>query len=509
MEVRLFVKRNYCNINKGSITIYLTLVTAIILSFIFSVIESARITSVKTRTKAVTYSSLDSAFSHFALQLYEKYGIFGVFTAEEDFLSLVEDYIKKNCNPKNPSSINALNLIKFKIDSIEYNNIYHLTDNDGIIFASQATSYEKYRAANDFLKEISDLEHNVSDISSESPAKIDNNTIMITDKDINLMKNISADPDSGLYKNISQSDAANLKNNIVAKVTELLKSNLLLFFTDNPASLSHTEISDETKALLPSHTCILSENAKAIQSENIPDTITTVIDKGLFLSYINNSFSSYYDKVNPDISLKYQREYLLCGRLSDSDNLLAAAMAMVNLRASLNFAYLLRDYDKRSTAINLANSLCRSIPIASQAAAALILSVWSYAEGIIDVKDLFMGKKVPLIKNSQNWTLSVEGILSMNKNTKSSNPGHEGYSYDHYLNMCLLTADSFKLYFRSMDLIQLDICENCNSEFLFAACISGADINVNYHTDSIFINTLKLISPNTYKFQVNMVYGYD
>lgn len=481
---------------RGSITIYLALTITIIMSLVFSVIESARITSIKVRTKAVTHSSLNSSFSHFALQLYEKYGIFGVFSSEDDFISLIEDYADKNINV-------SQNFTQAKISDLSYNNIFHLTDGDGIFFANQAVAFEKYRSIDTIASDI------YSKITTTDIGSISDDVILV---DPNMASNIGNTKDTSensLYKDLPSNEASSLKENIVNKVVNLLKSNLLLLFVENPSLISNMEISKETMAVFPSNTCVLSDTVKAVQAGNIKDSILPVVDKGFFISYLDNSFSSYNTEINSRISLKYQKEYILGGNSSDQDNLLSAAMSMVIVRAGFNLAYLMTDTSKRSAAFNLANSICVSIPGLSQIVALIILSAWAYGEGILDTRDLFREKKVPLIKSDKTWTLSLEGILSLNKSTISNNDGDIGYDYDFYLNLCLSSFDQFKLYYRTMDLIQLDLCENTNPNFLMAACIVGVDVKATYSAKPLFINTIQAYMPASYSFTTNMVYGYD
>lgn len=491
----------------GSISIYLALTLAITLSLLFCIIESARITSVKSRTKAITYLSMDSAFSHFALQLYENYGIFGVFTTEDNFLSLIADYADKNASYKSLLSYSSFSLTQSEVKDIRYNNVFHLTDRDGLIFAKQAIAFEQYRSVSEHILDLTKLDDNLKQNDGKKPGDIENGSIIVADDDIDEINGDKGN--SNLYKDISFTDAATLKNNVVSKITGLIKSNLLLLFVDNPYEISHTSISDEAVLKLPSHTCSLSENAKAVRNGTIEDTITSVTDRVLFVSYLGNSFSSYFNEINTDISIKYQKEYILGGNAADNDNLLSAALSMVNLRAAYNLTYLLKDSEKRGAAFNLADSICLNIPIASQIAAFTILSAWSYAEGLIDVKDLFAGKNVPLIKTSDTWTLSLDGILKLDKNTLSANDGKNGYSYDNYLDMCLLLSDCYTNYFRCMDLIQLDICENCNPDFLMAACITGASVNITYASSPLFTGIIKSAMPDIYNFSIDMLYAYD
>ena len=500
-----FNKKEY----KGSITVYLSLTLAIVLSLFFCVIESARISSLKARSKAVSYIAADSAFGQFAKPLFEKYGIFSVFSTEEDFLADIRNYAVKNCTSGNVPIKANFSLLNLKLEDIGYNNIYHLTDNDGIIFARQVTAFERYRIISEEFKKLTGLNNSVTENQVIVPAYIDEDGASVNNKDLSVLTDMSGSG-SSLYKSSTYSSAKELEENIISKVTNLLKSNLLLFFIDDSYSISHTELTDETADVLPSHICVLSEEAKAIQAGSISDFITAAIDKGLFVSYINNSFSSYIDTtVNNDLSLKYQREYILSGKNADDDNLLSAALSIVSLRAAFNFTYLLTDIQKRDSAINLANSITFSTPIASQLAAFTILSFWSYAEAIIDTRDLFCGKKVPLIKTADTWTLSLEGILSLGKSTVSKNDNSSGYTYDEYLNICLFSMDSFTMYYRCMDLIQLDIRENINSDFHMNSCIVASDVHLLYKAKPLFSSVILLSDPDIYTFSVDTLYGYD
>ncbi len=494
---------------KGSITVYLALTLTIILSLLFCVIESARISSLKTRSKAISYMAADSAFGEFARPLFEKYGLFGVFSTEEDFLTDIKNYAVKNSSPGNITFNTSFSLLNLKLKDISYNNIYHLTDNDGLFFASQATAYEKYRIIAGKLKEFTGLNDAVTKGSLNTPAYIDENGAYIDNKSLSVLNDMSGSK-SSLYKDSSYSSAKSLEENIASKVANLLKSNLLLFFIDDGYTISHTALADETKETLPSHICVLSEEARAIQAGSISDFITAAVDKGLFASYINSSFSSYADtSVNTALSLKYQREYILSGLSADDDNLLSAALSIISLRAAFNLTYLLTDAPKRDAAVNLANSITFYTPFASQLAAFTILSLWSYAEAIIDTRDLFHGQKVPLMKTADTWTLSLEGILTLGKSTESKNDGSSGYTYDEYLNMCLFIMEPFTMYYRCMDLIQLDMCENINPDFHMNSCIVASDIHLLYEAKPLFSSVILLASPDIYTFSVDTLYGYD
>lgn len=500
--------------SNGSITIFIALIITIVFSFLMGLLELSRLISTKTHCSSVTYMALESGFSHFARQLYDSYGIFGVFTSEDDFDDLLTDYINKNSNPKGPAYLNSMNLLKSDLQNVYLKNVYHLTDNDGYYFANQVISYEKYYGLTNLISSVSTLKEKLDKTQKYAPGDIFSNPEkMDISPDCTSKIDTSVKTSStSSYKNISTSKAASLNNNISSKIRALLKSNLLLLFIDTPSDISNLSISSSEMSVLPSTIRLISSEKDEYESpSDLPDF---VIDKSLFTAYICDHFSSYITNINTDIPVKYQREYILSGYykensdLTDSDILLNCALKLVSFRASFNMAYILSNKAKREAVYNIARSICLNTPLLSDITAFSIMSIWSYAEGIIDVRDLFQGKKVPLVKSSSTWTLSLKSITSLDKNTVSKNNGKQGYSYEDYLTMCMLLSDETELYFRTMDLIQLDLRSNINPYFSMNSCIVAAGLDANYDIFPVFDSKLYKLLPTSYSYSTCQFYGY-
>ena len=63
------------------------------------------------------------------------------------------------------------------------------------------------------------------------------------------------------------------------------------------------------------------------------------------------------------------------------------------------------DSVKKSEAMALAATISTLllIPEAAEAVKQLILLAWAAGEGVIDIRSLLSGNKVPLVKTSDNW----------------------------------------------------------------------------------------------------------
>ena len=42
-----------------------------------------------------------------------------------------------------------------------------------------------------------------------------------------------------------------------------------------------------------------------------------------------------------------------------------------------------------------------------------ILLAWAYGEAIMDIRTLISGGKVPLVKNAEDWKLSLSGLMQL------------------------------------------------------------------------------------------------
>ena len=70
------MKREGKGVRGGYITIYLSLVTGILLSFLLVVIEGVRMHTIRTQTECVMDMAMDSALAEYHRELLEQYDLF-------------------------------------------------------------------------------------------------------------------------------------------------------------------------------------------------------------------------------------------------------------------------------------------------------------------------------------------------------------------------------------------------------------------------------------------------
>ncbi len=164
--------------------------------------------------------------------------------------------------------------------------------------------------------------------------------------------------------------------------------------------------------------------------------------------------------------IAYEMEYLISGADSDESNLTQVVHKLLAVREGLNLTYLLSDGQKRVEAQNLAMAITGITGVAPLVylTTFFILSVWALGEALMDIRGLLAGKRVPLWKSSETWTLSLGGLLSMGQDGKAeTGGGDQGLLYISWLKLLLFVGDIVVQEYRMMDMIQMNIRRKQNS----------------------------------------------
>lgn len=173
------------------------------------------------------------------------------------------------------------------------------------------------------------------------------------------------------------------------------------------------------------------------------------------------------DGTKPEIQLEtqaqvldYEIEYLLFGNASDRENLSDAVHRLLAVRSGLNLIHILSDSGKREQARALAAVItgAGSITPLILVTTFFVMSVWALGEALMDVKGLLAGKKVVLLKTSEDWTLDVENLLVLGRDgTLEVGGGERGLSYLSWLKILLFVEPAVRQEYRIMDVIQLNL----------------------------------------------------
>ena len=225
-------------------------------------------------------------------------------------------------------------------------------------------------------------------------------------------------------------------------------------------------------------------------------------------TYIFQHFQSALSVVREnETAYSNEMEYLIAGKQSDYDCLEKVARQMVGLRLPLNLYAIHRDGAKKGEAKAAATiiAVLAAQPEAIEGITEGILGAWAYGESIADVKCLLQGEKVPLKKNKSNWKLSFSQLFHME--TMVPKQSKDGIGYEDYLKLLLGKVPEKTIYFRMLDLMQLNI-QMKYPEFKIQDCVTKYELTTTIQLDTRFF-ALPVKKGAQYEFIVSHAGGYD
>ena len=418
----------------------MALIFVLMLSLVGALFESASVQIQKNNLRARTMLAVESVFAEYDRGLLEEYDIFARFGKEEEsFAERLRYY----------GASGAEHIIE---------KIQLLSDNSGKSFYEQAIKYAK------------------SDMGMEDFSYGEKYTL----EEVDMMKKKETITHQNLNNLLNQEGMTlPLENNPILIIENLKAMDLLTVLLSEDLELSNRNIRVQT---LPSRRTLEQGNYRDAEMEEIGD-------KAFFVYYLAEHFSNK-ENTKEERSLLYEIEYLLEGESSDRENLTAVCQKMILIRMVANYAYLLSDVEKQNEAGIVAGFLCTatSVPEISEAVKQAILFAWSYGESVVDVRGLLRGNKIPIVKSSSTWCLSLSQLMQVatGQIVGGVSSKESGMSYQDYLVALLLLEEQESLCLRGLDLIEtnLDLRVDCcmTKVKIVSAAILRREIEERYTT---------------------------
>lgn len=305
----------------------------------------------------------------------------------------------------------------------------------------------------------------------------------------------------------------NLESLTVTSVTEKDKKNQSIY--ESASAL----LNDGILSLIVNDVSNISNNT--ISFSNLPTTLKEQkTDNSILGATKNKAIISLYAKMKfgtylspqKNTGLTYELEYIINGKNNDKDNLVKTIEKMVAIRNAANFAYIITDKEKMSeiSAVSASAATAIGLPFLEPAIKGVLMEAWALAEAVCDVRELFQGEKVPLVKNRQSWNTTLSNLL---KKDVEHYKGKKGLDYDSYLEILMMLMENHDLVYRIMDLIQINIQKRYNKEFMMSKCFQGLDITATFKTKPLFTAipwVVNLLSENhdDYTYSIKCICDY-
>ena len=453
--------KKYKILFKGSVTVYMLLSLLVLFSLFYALIEVAKINSMRSRIEVATELGLFSVLGEFNRELMEQYDVFFIDSsygsADASYQNTKEhlkEYIEYNLKPqKKQFFLGAVDFYNLSVKDIKIQNISLAVDDNGNVFKRQAIAYMKNKIGLDFYEDIKEKMATVTEYH------LDENNVDEELKQVEKeVKEVGIDEEQwnqATYENPATPIIKNRYKGILKQVLE------------KPDTISQTVINIDN--YVSNRDCNVGTGMR-----DRTQTPEGILNESLFGEYIMEKCGNYRTLKQGSL-LSYQIEYILFGKNSDQENLRLLATRLVEIRETANFLYLLTDTKKVETAdgVALVISSLLTVPEIQPLVKYTILIAWSYGESVQDVKDLFVGEKVPVLKTEKTWKLSFDKLILFDKKMDKTE-SREGWNYEAYLRILLLLTNERDKAFRCMDIMEMDIRQTPgNGHFRMDSCFDS------------------------------------
>lgn len=494
---------------KGSITVFLALILSLLLSLVCTSIESVRMAAARTQILNGLDIGLYSLFGQYDRSLLRDYDLFfldGSCGGGKLKMARVYDNMESYIKP-----VLKQNSQKLSIEQGGFTGYRLATDENGEVFYHQVVRYMKDTLGSQgvhlLLEKIKGEGEKLKQAEEEGTKAEERKTLESYDSEMDTAAKQSqaaleaqenaekeageggaeiVGEDNGSENNFSDGQPPAEVVNPITVIRRIREMGILELVIPPGKGVSENEITRDSLASGRG----LQQGMKMADSVKSDDSYTSQI---LFQQYLMDKLGNYQEPAQN--GLRYQIEYLLQGKNNDRENLKAIASKLLLIREGINLAHLLADSAKRMQAESLALAVASTflIPPASVVIEGALLLCWAFAESILDVRELFDGGKVPLVKSAGDWQVSLENLPYLLESLDSIRRGAEqGMSYRDYLQAMLLTENKDRKVKRGMDMIEASIrTQEGRENFQLDSCVEAleAAVDVRANRKKVFTVT--------------------
>ena len=257
-----------------------------------------------------------------------------------------------------------------------------------------------------------------SDINIRQEESIDN-IINMSENVQRLCGELKVREVADRYREYIDEDDSKPDINVLTRIYKLFKEGITGLVIDTDISDKTIEYDNLADSVVTGTACDDISNL-SIRSALVNEYIISRFQN--YTDYIDSENKGTKDILSEDRLLDYETEYILCGGKSDKDNLCEVITKLSHIREGANLLYLITDSQKKNECFTLAVQLLgyTGNMVLIKAAQYLIMTLWAYAESIVELRGLYSGESISIIKNAGNWETDINGLINLGRENISS-----------------------------------------------------------------------------------------
>lgn len=484
---------------RGSMTVFAAVSFWLIASFLFALLEKARVDYLEIYAAMNAELALGSVCAEYQPALWEKYGLLGLdgaYGGEQFSMEYVTAVLNRRIQSNLELEGDGSRLMELNYTTAAPEEYELLTDGEGSVFLKYAAEcmttqipaeiaqafYGQYATGNAVQQSYS-----IEACVEQAQSALEEAGRQAAEEAVQQESQNEVSPEV-------------LQENPI-ELAMAWKDNTLLGMVTDVEELSNKQIS-----------LINTLENRECQQGNCEQTSTVGwYNKILALEYLENYFSDYVELAEG--ALSYEMEYVLCGKASDRENLEGTVERLLLVREAANMAHILMDTQKQAAVLETATLLVgfTGNPMIIEAAKLGVAGAWAYAESILDIRTLMRGGRIGLMKNATQWTSELGNLAEIISGELGAMDCEDGLRYQDYVKGFLFLMEEKELAYRMMDVIEQNIrlvpaYENCRMDSI----LSRISYTMIYEADSLFAQfvTLGELEDGSWRFEKRQEFSY-
>ena len=454
----------------AQLTVMAAMVLMVVISLITTCIKSSLQSGYYTVVKQSCRLSEESVFASYNNQLLKDFNIFAL--NKSDILNnKLCSYINENISSYSPN---------ISLSDCAFNTFSYMTDNEGYGVEEQivkAMEYGMYSGVFDKESKYIRCGENLSEAQAYSEQFNGDNANLKKE----LADMLEQSDDGDMQYEDRQKEQINTSLNAVWQLYEYLKSGICETVTEGRISNKYIEIQELADEYIKSRDISFINKdviKRSIEASGNEDTLKKNV---LSTEYVAKHFICYTDtspgdndRAGSSALLDYEMEYIIGGEHNDRENVYKVINQLSVIREGVNLSYLISSQDKMSEAYMLAAALVgvTGCDLAVRLVQYIIVSIWAYAESIVELRKLLAGEAIALIKNRDNWILQLSSLVdeklnlqslinnitsyeAVNNNKVEENDRDNGIGYKEYLKLLIMYMNKSDRNYRIAALMEL------------------------------------------------------
>lgn len=480
-EVKASVKQKEIKYADGYLTVFLTLSITVLLPLVLTLVEGARINAIRMKTEIAGNTAVRSVLGEFNKELLKQYDLYfvdcsyGTGSASlENVQQHLSTYMEKNLDTE-VSSILGINgdFTGSHLTGLTVDKSRFAADGGARALREQVYAYMSADPAGSiaapFLSQIDTIQSLFDDSSKWEEKRIKAREDF--QKELRRAKKRAKKA-----KKEEREEAEEDSDDTAEKaVEEMDRFRLLPILRQVFGDLSGISSASAGDNIISSRAVHYGDNLEAENSHKYPEAGAVMFDL-----YIGEKCGCYTHPLEKG-KLKYQQEYILNGKGTDRENLEKTAEKLLLMREAANCAYIFTDSVRMGQAEMVAALIAFIFfnPQLKDALKNVLLFAWAYLESVQDLRTLFDGGRVPVMKSSDTWKTSLLGMLTPESSISGGNGGR-GLRYTEYLQLLLFLEGSSLKSLRTMDVMEMDIRKTPgNGNFCMDWCMDTFSMTAN------------------------------